>query len=98
MLKFWDPRALKFLNYGALRAPKWGGPLFSHDTRFRIGFDYDHHCVKARNNMHSVREHPEIIREYLAKECAEGRILGPFPPASLPYWANAIIDVPSLRG
>ena len=34
--------------------------------------------------MHSTREHPEIIREYLAKECAEGRILGPFPPASLP--------------
>ena len=34
--------------------------------------------------MHSTWEHPEIIREYLAKECAEGRILGPFPPASLP--------------
>ena len=34
--------------------------------------------------MHSTWEHPEIIWEYLAKECAEGRILGPFPPASLP--------------
>ena len=33
MLKFWDPRALKFLNYGALGAPKWGGGgLFSHGT------------------------------------------------------------------
>ena len=31
MLKFWDPRALKFLNYGALGAPKWGG-LFLHGT------------------------------------------------------------------
>ena len=38
--------------------------------------------------MHSAWEHPEIIQEiiqeYLAKEGAEGRVLGPFPPASLP--------------
>ena len=53
-------------------------------TGLRVGFDYDHRCVKAKNNMHSTREHPEIIREYLAKECAAGRILGLFPLASLP--------------
>ena len=39
-------------------------------TGFLIGFDYDHRCVKAKNDIHSAREHPEIIREYLAKEGA----------------------------
>ena len=84
-------------NPSPLRWQDWEYALANHPDRcfadyivggirtgFRVGFDYDHHCVKAKNNMHSAREHPEIIREYLAKECAEGRILGPFPPASLP--------------
>ena len=34
--------------------------------------------------MSSAFEHPEIIRSYLAAECAQGRILGPFEPSSLP--------------
>ena len=29
--------------------------------------------------MGSAIEHPEVVREYLAKECAEGRVLGPLP-------------------
>ena len=33
--------------------------------------------------MQSAREHPQVIRDYIAKECAEGRILGPFVPSSL---------------
>jgi len=45
---------------------------------FRIGFDYQgHRCEKARNNMQSAHEHPQVIRDYIAQECAEGRILGP---------------------
>ena len=52
---------------------------------FRIGYDdRSHPCKSARKNMRSAAEHPEIIREYIAKECAEGRILGPFNPAALP--------------
>ena len=28
-------------------------------------------------NMRSALEHPEVVRDYLAKECTEGRIFGP---------------------
>ena len=34
--------------------------------------------------MSSARDHPEVVRDYLVGECAEGRILGPFPAGSLP--------------
>lgn len=51
---------------------------------FRIGYNYQsHHCKKVKENMRSAWQHPEIICDYLAKE-AEGRILGPFNPHSLP--------------
>ena len=29
--------------------------------------------------MHSAREHPTVVQAYLGKECALGRMLGPFP-------------------
>ena len=46
---------------------------------FRVGFDYAHHCTKrASSNMKSAMEHATVVKEYLAKECAEGRVLGPF--------------------
>ena len=56
---------------------------------FRIGFDYNHFLrVKSCNrNMASVYDHPSVVHEYLANECAHGRVFGPFD--SLP--------VPSLR-
>jgi hypothetical protein len=44
---------------------------------FRVGFNYRLPTRSASNNMLSAREHPEVIREYLAKECSEGRVLGP---------------------
>lgn len=34
--------------------------------------------------MRSALEHADVVRDYLAKECALGRVLGPFDPASLP--------------
>ena len=52
---------------------------------FRIGYDYQSNkCKKATGNMRSAADHPEVIREYIAKECSEGRILGPFDPNLLP--------------
>lgn len=52
---------------------------------FRIGFKYaTHRCKKAKRNMRSAEEHPEVVRKYLANECVEGRVLGPFNPLSLP--------------
>ena len=54
---------------------------------FRIGFDYHNHsCKRAKKNMSLVLDHPEFINKYtcIAEECAAGRLLGPFDPASLP--------------
>ncbi len=34
--------------------------------------------------MVSASEHLEVIREYLAVECSEGRVLGPLDPALMP--------------
>ena len=52
---------------------------------FRIGFDYAHGgCRSTKENMHSTLEHADMVRDYLAKECLLGRVLGPFDPASLP--------------
>lgn len=30
------------------------------------------------NNMLSVTQHLEVNRDYLAKECSEGKVMGPF--------------------
>ena len=52
---------------------------------FRIGFDHQrHNCRKAKQNMVSAREKPEVVREYLGKECAEGRVLDPLDPDQYP--------------
>ena len=34
--------------------------------------------------MRSALEHPEVVRDYLTKECAEGRMFGPFDINRLP--------------
>lgn len=47
---------------------------------FRVGLDYSSRkCRWAGKNMGSAIEYPEVMREYLAKEYAEGRVLGPLP-------------------
>ena len=53
---------------------------------FRIGFNYKGQkgCRKATSNMVSTMQKPEIIREYLSKECAEGWVLDPLPPELFP--------------
>ena len=52
---------------------------------FRIGFDYQgHKCRSSRENMRSAVERPEVVREYIEKECIAGRLLGPLDPALFP--------------
>ena len=51
---------------------------------FRVGFDYHHRCQPSRRNMASALEQPQVIRDYLAVECSEGRVLGPLDPLALP--------------
>ena len=47
---------------------------------FRIGYDYTRGRPKSlRQNLCSALEKPQVIFEYLAKGCVEGRIMGAFP-------------------
>ena len=45
---------------------------------FHIGHDLVSPLEPARRNIPSAGEHPEVITKYIEKECAEGRVLGPF--------------------
>ncbi len=57
---------------------------------FRVGFQYgSHHCKKATRNMASARQEQVVVCEYLAKKCAEGRVLGPFAEQMLPQLAES---------
>ena len=48
---------------------------------FRIGCHRSIQLRSASRNMHSASEHPEVVQAYLEKECALGRMLGPFSSA-----------------
>ena len=52
---------------------------------FRIGFNESLcECEKSKRNMLSATQKPEVVREYLVKECVEGRVLGPLDPSKFP--------------
>ena len=53
---------------------------------FRVGFNYNRleGCKRSTSNMVSTMQKPEVVRDYLSKECAEGRVLGPLPPELFP--------------
>ena len=54
---------------------------------FRIGFNHGSHaCQSCKSNMVSVMEQAQVVRDYLATELAEGKVLG---PVSAP-WSQAI--------
>ena len=81
-----------------LSLPAWDEALSSHPDKayaryvcqglcwgFRVGFQYNSPLKPAQANMESANQHPEVISEYLHKECSLGRMLGPFPePLQLP--------------
>ena len=81
---------------------------------FRIGFQYNNpKCKHSRHNMPTSRERAEIVHQYLAGECAEGRVVGPLdsrdyrmvhtspigviPKGTLGKW-RMIIDLSSPEG
>ena len=77
-----------------LRASAWAPALAAHPDRafvrflisgiregFRIGCHRSIQLRSASRNMHSASEHPEVVQAYLEKECALGRMLGPFSSA-----------------
>ena len=52
---------------------------------FRIGYDYVSQSQQsAAKNMPSALDRREIVSSHLAKDCTEGRVLGPFKEQSLP--------------
>ena len=57
---------------------------------FRIGFRYQsHHCKRAKANMKSATEQADVVRSYLAEECALGRVIGPL---DLDAWPDVQIS------
>lgn len=62
---------------------------------FRIGFNYNKYQHRsAKRNMLSATQNPEVVREYLAKECASGRVVGPLERGSLPLQINRFGVIP----
>ena len=56
---------------------------------FRIGYRRtDKHLTSSRRNLMSAYSNPSVINKYLADECSQGRLLGPFPPESLKSWIH----------
>ena len=52
---------------------------------FRIGFQYAKcRCKRAKRNMQSAYQNPEVIDRYLAKEVRLGRVAGPFASGRYP--------------
>ena len=47
---------------------------------FHIGYNYkENTCRPCGKNMASEALHPQVVEEYLSKECSAGRIVGPLP-------------------
>ena len=84
---------------------------------FRIGFNWEKHRHKLRpnhRNLRSAEDNPEVVRQYLAKETAEGRIskvasgtrptwvhcspIGVIPKKNRPNKWRIIIDLSALQG
>ena len=55
---------------------------------FSIGFEGPQ-VAHSAGNMSSVKEHPEVVEEYLDTEVALGRVLGPFERPPCPTFAVA---------
>ena len=64
----------------------------------RLDFSYStHRCKPAHSNMRSALTQPKVVCEYLAKECVEGRVIGPLEPALHPMVHISWIGVISKK-
>ena len=57
---------------------------------FRIGFHRPAPLQSAPCNMRSALQHPDVVQEYLERECARNRMLGP-------YSRSDVRDMPPLH-
>ena len=80
-----------------LKLQEWESALVSHPDReyvhyliqgiwegVRVGFDRQSPLRSSGGNMPSAREQAAVVEEYLGKECAEGRMVGPLDPNEWP--------------
>ena len=51
---------------------------------FHVGFNDSQSCHRARGNLLSTSEHPQVVWDYLASECAVGRVVDPLPVEEFP--------------
>jgi hypothetical protein len=51
---------------------------------FRVGFNRRQPLRLSSSNMRSALDNPQVVQEYLEKECARGHIAGPLPLNTLP--------------
>ena len=51
---------------------------------FGVGFDYSHSCRSSGRTLASTSEHTQVVRDYLAAECAAGRVIGPLAVSDFP--------------
>ena len=79
-----------------LQPDAWKNALRAHPNRafgcfvveglcqgFRIVFNRQAPLQPALRNMQSTHDHPEVIDNYVGKECSLGSMLGPFIPELL---------------
>lgn len=59
----------------------WKQKLSNHPD---VGVDQSATFQSAKRNMQSATQNPKVIEEYLAKQVAEGNILGPFSKEGAP--------------
>ena len=55
---------------------------------FRVGFDWSQQLSSAKQNMPSVTKEPQVVQDYIKKECAAGSFIGPFSSPTLSNGQN----------
>ena len=79
--------------------PQFTATLISHLSHgFDIGYQ-GHRGDVCMPNLPSALQHPEVIDKYVAQECAQGRIAGPFPyPPFHPFHCSGMGVIPKQDG
>ena len=80
-------------------SPQFVDTLLRHMTNgFDIGYHGPHYDLRALN-LPSAAEHPQVIDDYLALECSQGRMAGPFPePPFYPFHCSGMGVIPKQDG
>ena len=65
---------------------------------FRLGYEYSNHeCRSASRNMLSAERNPRVIDEYLGKEIAAERVVGPVNPKNCPVQISRFGVIPKAH-